>query len=192
MEKVSRPGEPLVFVDYAHTEDALRRALQNIAEFKKNRVITVFGCGGDRDRGKRPLMGKASIEYSDLTILTSDNPRSEDPEEIIREIEKGINGNCKKFTPADLDDKQSGTHGEKGYTVIPDRKKAIAAAIRFADPSDIVLIAGKGHETYQIIGPSISSFDDRIVSREILNGLEFGSERTAVRRGGRCKRANHV
>ena len=169
MEKVSRSGEPTVFVDYAHTEDALRRALQNIAEFKTNKVITVFGCGGDRDRGKRPLMGRASLAYSDLTILTSDNPRSEDPAEILREIEQGINGDANKCTQSELEGGASNSNWKKAYAVIADRKTAIATALRIAGPADIVLVAGKGHENYQIIGSVVSSFDDRIVSREILN-----------------------
>ena len=171
MEKVSLPGEPSVFVDYAHTEDALRRVLQNITEFKKRKIITVFGCGGDRDRGKRPLMGKASVAYSDLTLITSDNPRSEEPNAIIREIEKGINGSCRRYDSAEL--KKSGFSAgmEKGYVVIPDRRLAIQTAIGLADPSDIVLIAGKGHEDYQIIGGCTTPFDDRMISRELLDGL---------------------
>jgi UDP-N-acetylmuramoyl-L-alanyl-D-glutamate--2,6-diaminopimelate ligase len=163
MERISRPGEPAVFVDYAHTEDALKRVLQNLVEFRKNRIITVFGCGGDRDRGKRPLMGKAAVSYSDLTILTSDNPRSEDPLVIIEEIEKGIDS-VRRHPPRDLDLLKG-----RAYTVIPDRVSAIEAAIRAARSTDIVLIAGKGHEDYQIVGGRVLPFDDRRIGRQVLD-----------------------
>jgi UDP-N-acetylmuramoyl-L-alanyl-D-glutamate--2,6-diaminopimelate ligase len=172
MEKVSFAGEPSVFVDYAHTDDALRRALQNIAEFKEKRVITVFGCGGDRDSGKRPLMGKVAVEYSDLTILTSDNPRSENPATIIGQIEQGINGFCRRYSPEELDN--GIISREKGYCIIADRRAAIHTAIALAGSSDIVLIAGKGHENYQIIGNEVLTFDDRVVSREIFHELKAG------------------
>ncbi|HET6460362.1 MAG TPA: UDP-N-acetylmuramoyl-L-alanyl-D-glutamate--2,6-diaminopimelate ligase [Syntrophales bacterium] len=166
LEKVSVTGEPEVFVDYAHTEDALKRVLQNLAPFKKGRIITVFGCGGDRDRGKRPLMGKAAVTWSDLAILTSDNPRTEEPLSIIEQIEKGMGGNStRKLLPGKL--KKNGN--EKGYVVIPDRREAIKKAIALADSSDIILIAGKGHEDYQIIGEKRIPFDDRHVAREALN-----------------------
>ena len=171
MEKVSLPGEPTVFVDYAHTEDALRRALQNIMEFKTGRVITVFGCGGDRDRGKRPLMGKAATTYSDLTVLTTDNPRSEDPGEILREIEVGIEGGSRRFTGDDL---KSGLPDDQGYVVVADRRAAIVTAIRAAGVDDIVLIAGKGHETYQLVGSEVLPFDDRQVSRDVLDARRSG------------------
>jgi len=163
MERISRPGEPAVFVDYAHTEDALKRVLQNLVEFRKNRIITVFGCGGDRDRGKRPLMGKAAVSYSDLTIVTSDNPRSEEPMSIIAEIEKGMES-VGKHPPEDLN-----LLNGKAYTVIPDRISAIEAAIRTARSNDIVLIAGKGHEDYQIVGGKVLPFDDRRIGRRILD-----------------------
>jgi UDP-N-acetylmuramoyl-L-alanyl-D-glutamate--2,6-diaminopimelate ligase len=119
-------------------------------EFSKGRIITVFGCGGDRDRGKRPIMGKISTELSDFTIITSDNPRGEDPEAIIREIEKGAVG--------------------KNYMKIPDRQEAIKAALSIAKKGDAVLIAGKGHETYQIIGDKKIHFDDREIAKEFLYG----------------------
>ncbi|MBU1185036.1 MAG: UDP-N-acetylmuramoyl-L-alanyl-D-glutamate--2,6-diaminopimelate ligase, partial [Proteobacteria bacterium] len=127
------------------------------------------GCGGDRDRGKRPLMGEAAIAYSDLTIVTSDNPRTEDPLEIIREIETGIR--APKFAKLeDLDRHLS----ERGYLVIPDRKMAITAAIGLAGSTDIVLIAGKGHEDYQIIGGRKFPFDDRMIAREELTRWRVG------------------
>jgi UDP-N-acetylmuramoyl-L-alanyl-D-glutamate--2,6-diaminopimelate ligase len=165
LEKVSAPGGPVVFVDYAHTEDAMQRVLQNLSQFKKGRIITVFGCGGDRDRGKRPLMGKAVTAWSDLAILTSDNPRTEDPISIIGEIEKGMSGNSmRKLIPGEPKKDAK----EKGYIVIPDRRGAIETAVALADTSDIVLIAGKGHEDYQIIGEKRIPFDDRQVAKEAL------------------------
>ena len=109
LEKVSTAGQPAVFVDYAHTDDALRRVLQNLSLFRTGRIITVFGCGGDRDRGKRPLMGEAASAYSDLAIVTSDNPRTEDPLAIIREIETGIR--TPKFTDSRRSVKTSGRSG---------------------------------------------------------------------------------
>jgi UDP-N-acetylmuramoyl-L-alanyl-D-glutamate--2,6-diaminopimelate ligase len=173
LEKVSIPGEPEVFVDYAHTEDALNRVLQNLSPFKKGRIITVFGCGGDRDRGKRPLMGKAVTAWSDLAILTSDNPRTEDPLSIIEEIEKGMGGNsARKLLPEELKKNAN----EKGYVVIPDRREAIETAVTLADNSDIILIAGKGHENYQIIGEKRISFDDRHVAREALMNKRYEAE----------------
>jgi UDP-N-acetylmuramoyl-L-alanyl-D-glutamate--2,6-diaminopimelate ligase len=164
LEKVSAAGHPAVFVDYAHTDDALRRVLQNLSEFRMGKIITVFGCGGDRDKGKRQLMGDAATTYSDLTIVTSDNPRTEDPLVIIREIEKGIRAG-KLIDIKDLDWNSSSQH----YLVIPDRKAAIAAAIGLAGAKDIVLIAGKGHEDYQIIGSQKFPFDDRTIAREELS-----------------------
>ena len=166
LERVSKGrSEPRTFVDYAHTEDALKRVLENLSGFKEKRIITVFGCGGDRDRGKRPLMGKAATELSDLTIVTSDNPRTEDTLKIISEIESGIKENCiKKYVPNEL----SGGLLEKGYIIMPDRREAISLAVSIADDSDIILIAGKGHEKYQITGETKISFDDVIVAREAL------------------------
>ena len=174
LEKVSVAGEPAIFVDYAHTDDALRRVLQNLSTFKKRRVITVFGCGGDRDRGKRPLMGDAAATLSDLAILTSDNPRTEDPLSIIGEIETGISRNSvKKYLPEELEKNSN----EKGYVVIPDRRKAIETAVALADISDIILIAGKGHENYQIIGNNRIPFDDRHVAREAMMNKQRGEKR---------------
>ncbi len=163
LEKVSTAGQPAVFVDYAHTDDALRRVLQNLTAFRVGKIITVFGCGGDRDRGKRPLMGEAASALSDLAVVTSDNPRTEDPLAIIREIESGIR--TRRF--ADAGDRLS-RPGERGYLVVPDRKEAIATAIGLAKSGDIVLIAGKGHEDYQIIGTRKIPFDDRVIARAEL------------------------
>lgn len=165
MEKVSGPGQPAVFVDYAHTDDALRRVLQNLAVFKRGRLVTLFGCGGDRDRGKRPLMAQAAAEHSDRLIITSDNPRTEDPLEIIRQIEAGLSGSdMRKVTPDELE----GGDCDRRYTVIVDRAEAIEKAVACAEPSDIVLIAGKGHEDYQIMGARRLAFDDRSHARAAL------------------------
>lgn len=166
MEKVSRPGEPYVFVDYAHTDDALRKAIENLSSFGGNRIITVFGCGGDRDRGKRPLMGFVAATLSDVVIVTSDNPRSEEPLSIIGQIEEGLRRKIiAKVSPAEL----ASPSPEKVYSIIPDRKQAIETAIMTARVEDIVLIAGKGHEDYQIVGKERLFFDDRIAARESLS-----------------------
>lgn len=165
LEKVESNFGFHVFVDYAHTDDALRRVLQNLAALKENRIITVFGCGGNRDRGKRPLMGEAAVNYSDLAIVTSDNPRLEDPLEIISEIETGIDQ--RKIKKIEIDQLNI-VNGVRSYAVIPDREKAIAAAIKAASEGDIVLIAGKGHEDYQIVGTKKLPFDDRLVAASAL------------------------
>lgn len=140
-----------VIVDYAHTPDALENVLKTAKEFAKGNIITVFGCGGDRDKSKRPLMGKIGQEFSDICFVTSDNPRTEDPKLIIEDILKG------------LDQKN------KNYRVVVDRKEAIEEAIKFAKKDDIVIIAGKGHENYQIIGKAKYHFDDKEIAKECLN-----------------------
>ncbi len=165
LERVSsKAGEPAVFVDYAHTPDALEKVLDTLLEVRKKRLITVFGCGGNRDRLKRPLMGKIAVEMSDLAIITSDNPRTEDPAEIMKEIESGIEGSVKRYSPEDI----TRDFTEKGYLIVADRKEAIDMALCVADDSDIVLVAGKGHEDYQILGTTKVPFDDRLVVREAL------------------------
>jgi UDP-N-acetylmuramoyl-L-alanyl-D-glutamate--2,6-diaminopimelate ligase len=156
-EKVEEPGQPFrVIVDYAHTDDALRRLLLAVRELQRGRVIVVFGCGGDRDRGKRPKMGRVAAELADLAVLTSDNPRSEEPQAIIRQIEAGV----KEAGPSErrLSD----------YRIVEDRKAAIGWAIATAQAGDVVVIAGKGHEDYQIVGTARHPFDDRSVAREAL------------------------
>lgn len=170
MEKIGEPDQPFVFVDYAHTDDALRRVLENLLDFRRGKIITVFGCGGDRDRGKRPLMGEAASRYSDVTIVTSDNPRNEDPLDIIREIEQGIAVPKIEWTEADSAHTPSVRQASgRFYTVIPDRHEAIFAAIALAERDDIVMIAGKGHEDYQIIGNRKFPFDDRQIAKKALN-----------------------
>ena len=147
-----------VVVDYAHTEDALVRLLMAAQAVKNGRIITVFGCGGNRDRGKRPKMGAAAIQYSDVVILTSDNPRTEDPIAILQEVEVGVVEAMKGRSYVQ-------------YQKVPDRRDAIATAIREARAGDMVLIAGKGHEDYQIIGSTKVHFDDREVAREEIERL---------------------
>ncbi len=149
-------GQPfMVVVDYAHTDDALKNVIQVARGLKPNRVITLFGCGGDRDRAKRPLMGMAAGEASDYVVLTSDNPRSEDPLDIINDALVGLG----RFdTP---------------HLIEPDREKAIHAAIKEAQPGDIVILAGKGHEPYQVLNGRTISFDDREVARAALRSLGY-------------------
>lgn len=173
LERVSGPGEPVVFVDYAHTGDALEKVLETLLEFKKRRIITVFGCGGDRDRTKRPGMGRIAAALSDLAIITSDNPRTEDPLAIIDEVEGGIGAGSARYAPEDI----TGGRAGKGYTIVADRRSAIALAVSIADDSDIVLVAGKGHEDYQIVGTRRLPFDDRVVVREALSTRSAGGVR---------------
>jgi UDP-N-acetylmuramoyl-L-alanyl-D-glutamate--2,6-diaminopimelate ligase len=166
MERVENhgpPGAPAVLVDYAHTDDALKRALEAARGMAKGRVIVVFGCGGERDAGKRPLMGTAAAEGADLAVLTSDNPRNENPEEIISQVTPGLEKASVRRISAG-----KAKSGEKGYLVEADRKAAIETAISLAKEDDVVLIAGKGHETYQIVGTEKRAFDDREVAARAL------------------------
>lgn len=140
-----------VFVDYAHTDDALENVLEALTPFQKNKIITIFGCGGDRDRTKRPRMAKAAENYSDITIVTSDNPRTEDPQQIIEDILKGF------------------VDAEK-VIICPDRREAIKTALTKAEEGDIILIAGKGHEDYMIIGTERLRFDDREEVKNFIKG----------------------
>lgn len=140
----------LIINDYAHTPDALQKILESIKSFYPNKIITVFGAGGNRDKGKRPLMGEIAEKYSDIVIITSDNPRDEDPLQIIEDIKSGMK--MEKET----------------YTIV-DRERAIKKAIDLAEDNDVILIAGKGHETYQIIGDRIIPFDDIEVARKYLS-----------------------
>jgi UDP-N-acetylmuramoyl-L-alanyl-D-glutamate--2,6-diaminopimelate ligase len=152
-------GQPFaVVVDYAHTEDALVRLLAAAQALKTGRIITVFGCGGDRDRGKRPKMGAAAVRYSDVVILTSDNPRTEDPLAILDEVEAGVTDALRQ-------------RPQVKYRKVADRREAIGIAVCEARPGDMVLIAGKGHEDYQIIGTTKFHFDDREVAREAIERL---------------------
>lgn len=157
-ERVSAGQDFTVVVDYAHTEDALVRLLTAARTLKTERIITLFGCGGDRDRGKRPKMGRAAVEFSDVVILTSDNPRTEDPLAILREVEAGVREALQRRPSVQ-------------YHMVADRREAIGTAVRLARPGDILLIAGKGHEDYQIVGTKKMHFDDREVAREAIQQL---------------------
>jgi UDP-N-acetylmuramoyl-L-alanyl-D-glutamate--2,6-diaminopimelate ligase len=149
MERVSTRERFQVFVDYAHTPDGLVNALGSARALRPTRVITVFGCGGDRDRSKRPLMARAVEEGSDISILTSDNPRTEDPNQIFEDTRKGFS--------------------KQAYAIVPDRREAIQTAIRNAQEGDIIVIAGKGHEPYQEINGVRHPFDDRKIAHGYLN-----------------------
>ncbi len=170
LERVPGPGIG-VFVDYAHTPDALERALATLNAIRSGRLIVVFGCGGDRDRGKRPTMGEVAARGSDLAVITSDNPRTEDPLAIVGEVEEGARkAGRRKYEITGL----SENFGEPGYAVIPERREAIRTSIRLARSGDLVLIAGKGHEDYQILGAKKIHFDDR---EEAEEALRFKGER---------------
>ncbi len=157
-ERVMAGQRFTVAVDYAHTEDALVRLLTAAHALKTGRIITVFGCGGDRDRGKRPKMGEAAVRYSDVVILTSDNPRTEDPLSILEQVEVGV-----------IEALRERPHVQ--YRKVPDRQEAIEEAVRNAQSADMVLIAGKGHEDYQILGTRKVHFDDREVARNAIERL---------------------
>jgi len=140
-------------VDYAHTHEALEKALTAAKALTQKNVVVVFGCGGDRDRGKRREMGRVALELSDFTVITSDNPRSEDPEQIIEDILKGIPATSR--SPQD-------------YIVLPDRRQAIEHAIKNACLGDLILIAGKGHENYQILNSETIHFDDKEIAMDAI------------------------
>ena len=154
LERVENPCGFEVLVDYAHTPDALKNVLMAIRPLTPGRVVLVFGCGGDRDRAKRPIMGRIGMELSDVLIITSDNPRTESPEKILDDVERGV--------------KEAAGPDEKAYSRIEDRRTAIKEAVGIARPGDTVLIAGKGHEDYQIVGTVKHPFDDRKVAAEAI------------------------
>jgi len=161
MEPV-RGDDVLVLVDYAHTPDALAKAIGAARRIASGRLTVVFGCGGDRDRGKRPLMGEVAGELADRVVVTSDNPRTEDPMKIIEEIESGMSSG-KRVSAADFGGQLGGA-----YCVVPNREEAIDVAIATSTGGEVVLIAGKGHEPYQILGTERVPFDDREKAREAL------------------------
>ncbi len=168
LEPIYNTKERFVFVDYAHTPDALENVLKTLKGLGNGRMIAIFGCGGDRDKQKRPLMGEIGGKWSDLSIVTSDNPRTEDPDKIISDILPGIKKTCKKeYKPHEI---INGSWSE-GYIIEPDRRKAINLGIKLSKPGDIIVIAGKGHETYQIIGRKTIRFDDRQEARLALEEL---------------------
>lgn len=152
LEKVNNPLDLAIFVDYAHTEDALKNILITLRQVCQKRLIVIFGCGGDRDAGKRPLMGKVACQYADYAIVTSDNPRGEDPTAICLEVEKGMVNRDR-------------------YTIIVDRKEAIYQGMQMLDPGDVLVIAGRGHEKTQIIGNHTIPFDDVKVAEEVALSL---------------------
>ena len=170
LERVCLPNrkeseQPCVFVDYAHTPDALQNVLQTLKKLSSGRVICIFGCGGDRDPGKRSMMGAVAAELADVSIVTSDNPRSEDPETILKAVVTGFRSTfARELTEAAL----VANKDARGYVTIAKRKTAICIGCSIAEPGDIVLIAGKGHEDYQLLGEKRIFFDDRI---EAINGL---------------------
>jgi len=167
LERVPGPEGFGVFVDYAHSPDALERALEALEKIRSGRLIVVFGCGGDRDPGKRAQMGRIAARNSDLAVITSDNPRTEDPLKIIAEVERGAReGGGKKYEIQGLDQGWDG----HGYVLVPDRREAIRGAIGLIRPGDMVLIAGKGHEDYQIIGNRRIPFNDLEVAAQALEG----------------------
>ncbi len=151
LERIVNTAGISAFVDYAHTPDALKKVMELLNRLKKGRLIVIFGCGGDRDKSKRPVMGNIASRLADMTIVTSDNPRSEGPGRIIEDIREGFNGNGGPFK------------------IIEDRREAIAEGLKLARDDDVVLVAGKGHEDYQIIGDKTFHFSDKEVVEEFLN-----------------------
>lgn len=182
LERVSS-ASGTVFVDYAHTPAALKNVLEALARICTGRIITVMGCGGDRDKAKRPLMGMEAAAGSDFVVVTSDNPRTEDPLSIIRQVEEGV----REYGYVALDgNKDQNPLPPRSYRVIPDRREAIAWAVRALQKSDILLVAGKGHETYQEINGVRYPFDDRQVVLEelsLLSASGHGNARHAKRSG---------
>lgn len=182
LEVIKNASGRFVYVDYAHTPDALENALTTLRALTQKRIVTVFGCGGDRDNAKRPLMGQIAARLSDLSIVTSDNPRTEDPDRIIDQVVAGIsNMDCRPYAKKEILNQWS----DKGYGVIPDRAEAISLGIRAAKKGDAVLIAGKGHETYQILRDKTISFDDREQARKALSAVEpqYGRPQGRVKGG---------
>ncbi|PLX93800.1 MAG: UDP-N-acetylmuramoyl-L-alanyl-D-glutamate--2,6-diaminopimelate ligase [Desulfuromonas sp.] len=163
LERIENDLSALVLVDYAHTGDALEKALETLTALQPKRVITLFGCGGDRDRGKRQVMGSVAARHSDLTIVTSDNPRSEDPETIIADILPGVSSHAVLLSADTV-----GEATAKSYLVCSDRRAAIDLAVSLLCAGDLLLVAGKGHEDYQIIGKKRFHFDDREELRRAL------------------------
>ncbi|MBU0545619.1 MAG: UDP-N-acetylmuramoyl-L-alanyl-D-glutamate--2,6-diaminopimelate ligase, partial [Proteobacteria bacterium] len=157
-----------VYVDYAHTPDALKNVLLSLRPITKGKLICIFGCGGDRDRTKRPLMGEIAASLSDIAVITSDNPRTEDPLNIIKDITNGVmRKNIHRFDLSELTHDFNG----RGYVTEPDRKRAIRLGIKTSRPGDTVLIAGKGHENYQIKGVIKVQFDDRQEAKLALSSI---------------------
>jgi UDP-N-acetylmuramoyl-L-alanyl-D-glutamate--2,6-diaminopimelate ligase/murE/murF fusion protein len=168
LERIPNRIERFVFVDYAHTPDALDNVLTALKAVTRKRIICIFGCGGDRDRRKRPQMGEIAGRLADLAIVTSDNPRTESPATIIEQIQEGIvRTSPQQFRISDLEEGFT----DRGHVIAPDRRSAIELGIFVSRPGDAVLIAGKGHEPYQIIGMEAIPFDDRIEADIALKRL---------------------
>ena len=165
LEVIDHGGGFKVFVDYAHTPDALENVLKTLRDLSPNRLICVFGCGGNRDQEKRSLMGQAAEQFSDYSVITSDNPRKEDPKAIIADIAKAFRG--------------------QNYVTMEDRREAITAALEMADSRDIVVIAGKGHEATQQFADRTIEFDDRDEVFKALQALDFNPKRSKTVVGGR-------
>jgi len=174
LQNVAIPSEAgfQVVVDYAHTPDAMEKSLKCLKEMTIGRLLVVFGCGGDRDRGKRSLMGEVAARFGDIVILTSDNPRSEAPGSIIEDIEPGVRRDGFPFLAPD-----NTLQPESGYTIEIDRRRAIQIALSWAQPGDMVFIGGKGHETYQIIGDTVLPFDDRVAVRDYFQSAVSASHK---------------
>lgn len=164
LERIPNTGERFIFVDYAHTPDALASILKTLKKSAPRRIITVFGCGGDRDRSKRPLMGGIALKYSDISLVTSDNPRSEPPEAVITDILEGMTASAPMPAATALSQRDKDPHFEiPAVLVEPDREKALAAAVSLSGRNDIIIAAGKGHETYQVTARGTIDFDDRVI-----------------------------
>jgi UDP-N-acetylmuramoyl-L-alanyl-D-glutamate--2,6-diaminopimelate ligase len=171
LEQVENDRGALILVDYAHTGDALEKVLSTLVALAPRRIVTVFGCGGDRDRKKRPVMGEVACRLSDLAVITSDNPRTEEPLAIIEEIRAG----ALRLHPREWSPREAAAGAGRGFVVIPDRRAAIAWAVSLLHPGDLLLVAGKGHEDYQIIGRQKHHFDDREELRRALAAGEATS-----------------
>ncbi|NVM22390.1 MAG: UDP-N-acetylmuramoyl-L-alanyl-D-glutamate--2,6-diaminopimelate ligase, partial [Desulfobacterales bacterium] len=177
LERVANDMGLSVFVDYAHTPEALENVLTAVKGLAPGRLITIFGCGGDRDRDKRPMMGEVAGRLSDLCVLTSDNPRTEPPDAIVSAIMAGTTtARDRRYKPDDL----ANGFDAPGYVVEPGRRRAIALGLGAARRGDAVLVAGKGHETYQIIGENVMPFDDRLEASKVLERLSAGSGKQAM------------
>ena len=169
LERIENDRDAVILVDYAHTGDALRRAIEAMQALAPKRILTVFGCGGDRDRSKRPVMAEVAARGSDVAIATSDNPRSEDPEQILNDVRSGL----RKVHAREWNLAEAQVGAGKGYVVIPDRRAAIQFAVKALRPGDLLLVAGKGHEDYQVLSTGRIHFDDR---EELRNALQAGGK----------------
>ena len=170
LEQIENDRDAVILVDYAHTGDALRRVIEALLALAPKRLLTVFGCGGDRDRSKRPIMAEAAASGSDITIATSDNPRTEDPEQILNDVRVGLGrAHEREWSKAEAASGQG-----KGYVVIQDRRQAIEFAVSLLRSGDVLLVAGKGHEDYQILSTGRIHFDDR---EELRKALQAGGRK---------------